>query len=342
MLELAGGGEGRAFQRALERQVKEWGSERGGTGKPRIAFKPVARKYPRPKETDMGNVLSSLNQLKGLRIRSTDRHADHEASWPSAVLHKVAPRMDEGLDTRRIHAMADFIEELEMAPHFRGGVKWASGPTGGIAYISGQTPVRGYVVRDSGQSGMGVVVNDPAETHYYLTGYGLICWGWGASSGMSSVAQNGLVDQLQDVLTARPVWDRAFPDYTISALTCPDIAQALRELVQCRDAMLAWRKVVEARSAPTAGEARSVPSQGQEDPEPVNGAAFHVEQAPSIPKRLTKAEGWKALQMEERYEDLVALCQGEEARLQERMDALEAEMSVWRRRRKAAQVMLEE
>ena len=269
---------------------------------------------------------NELAKLKGLKV-GTARTS--QESWHSDVLHKVNQQMEDGLDARRLHALADFIEGLRLAPILR-TKGWAEGPLMQTSYVHGATPVKGYLLRASGDKGLGLVEFEAGQTGavgYWLSGYGVICWGWGEAMGMAAVAGNGMVNQLQQVLTAEPVWERKFSDYTITKVTTAHVAQAIRYFIECQDAVVAWGKVADEQDV--AGDApRNVT--------PMTGTTVR-----ELPKpKLTGGEQWKTLMMAERYGELVTLCEGEERKLQERIDTLLAEQKTWAKRRKSAQVML--
>lgn len=277
----------------------------------------------------MRNELAKLKDLKVGTARG------NEGTWPSSVLHELNQRMEDGLDARRLLALADLIEPLPMAPLMRGiGKHWANGPIVAARYMDGRTPVIGYVLRESTEKGFGLVEFEEGKNTgaagYWLTGYGLVCWGWGEQMGMAAVAGNGMVQQLQQVLTADPIWQRKFTDLTISKVTPVLIAQALRHFVQCRDATIAWGRV--ANEQDVAGNAPKVT--------PITGTT--VVERPQPKAKLTGGEEWRTLMMTERYADLVTLCEKREADIQERIDKLLAEQKVWGKRRKSAAIMLDE
>ena len=269
----------------------------------------------------MRNELSKLADLK-IGVKRTNQEA-----WASGELHGINPLMEDGLDRRRVHALADVIEALPvMAPLFS-SKPWTDGPIVQARFVDGRLPVKGYILRDGSSSGLGVVQFGKGQGSdaegYYLSGYGIICWAWGMQMGMAAVAGNGLVNELQQVLTAEPVMQRELGSYTITKVTLPHIAQALRAFCETRDAKAAWQRVADTHmSMPEAGEAKIEPK------------------AEPAPAPLTKREHWKMLMHEERYQELIELCQEEEAALNKRIDALCADVGEWQKRRKAAEVLM--
>ena len=267
-----------------------------------------------------------------------ERHRPRKTveGWPSAVLHGVAGAREEGLNPKRLHAMADFIETLPLAP-LTGGRSFSGCPMGTLSQVRGYTQVVGYMLSGGGGHGYGLSQHGP-RAHgsekseflgYWLTGYGLICWGWGTTEGMSAVADNEHVNELHKVLTAEPVVDRECGDLTLTKVTTGLVAEAVREFCTTRDAQQAWRNVA-----------------GRWTPEPVNGTAapqgvVKPQCSVEAPK-LTKGEQWKGMLQEERYEELVALCEREAEALAGRIEALKAEQRVWAKRRAAAALFIDD
>ena len=248
-----------------------------------------------------------LNGMKG----STDR--DSMRAWPSYVLHQVGPRMVDGLDGRRLNALADLIEGLHVQD--TSGSAWAQGPVSQAKFVDGALPVLGYLVEGSRGRGWGVICHGPEGTGYYLTGYGLVCWGWGCTNGIASVAANGMAAQVERVLSAEPVRSRSVRDIELGQVTTAHVADALRHLVECRDADKAWWLASGLPVAP--GAAR---------PPEVGGSPPPAPRAPErAPVGLTGEEGWKALLMSEDYAGMAVVAE-------RRVEALRGELARWERR----------
>ena len=234
------------------------------------------------------------------------------------MLHDRGPAPREGIDAGRLERLADLIEGLEVMD--RKQRDWAAGPVDRATRVDGRSPVLGYLL-DAGGDGFGdVCFPGKGETAYYLTGYGLVCWGWGMAAGITSVAANGHANAVQDVLTAEPVRRGEIPDLALAEVTGRHVADAIRQFIEHRDAQQAWWLASGLKPEAQAPAAR--PAQA---PAPkvvaLKGAAA-----------LTGAERWKALVLAEDVEGLRALCTGQVARL-------EGELETWRRRLKAAEAL---
>ena len=156
----------------------------------------------------MGNTIptgtwaSRRLMARGCGSRSSD--------WPSKVLHDVSPQMGpDGLDRRRLNALADFIETLPPASRGRTVDDELNRIT--TKFVDGRTPCVEFMLLGGGSHGFGAVYfwgdapRPEAITGYALSGYGIICWGWGTDNGMANVALNGRVNEVQRVLSADPV-----------------------------------------------------------------------------------------------------------------------------------------
>ena len=228
-----------------------------------------------------------------MRNGSTDRGS---ADWPSAVLHELAPAMAQGLDKRRLRALASFIEGLELMPEW--GTSGAPGPLG-----------------------------------YYLSGYGLVCWGWGEGKGMNAVADNGYVNRLQDMLTAEPVRLRQVPGLTLWDVTPRHVADAIRQFCESEDAGQAWYMASGLREEAPPAQAPSLPVEPKA-PVPVQAA---------VPAAaLTGNEEWKRLIMADDFTGMKALAQKKVAEVAAKMEVLEAERVRWAKRHKVAEQMEQE
>lgn len=248
----------------------------------------------------------ALNRRNG----NPDRGSEN---WPSKVLHDRGPAPKEGLDEARLVRLADFIETLEVMDTSHPA--WADGPVAVLNGLHGKQECLGYLLAATGHGLGAVCFREGQPDAYYLTGYGLVCWGWGTVNGMASVAANGFQNALQDVFTAEPVRRHQIPDLTLADVTSAHVADALRKFVECRDPHRAWWHASGLQ-----------PEAAEPDPAP----APKVVALPGA--GLTGREQWKGLLLAEDYEALVTLCEGQVARL-------EADLATWRKRLAAAQAL---
>ena len=265
------------------------------------------------------NAKQGLAQLATLRRVGRTHGNRGSDDFPSKVLHEVPKVFEDGLAVRRLEALADFIGGL---PQFSGRVK-----TIVANRVHSECEIAGFVLR-AGGNGYGIVHftgdrTDPKqEVLAYYTGWGIICWGWGAYQGMSAVAENGMMGPLQDVLTAEPL-RRENLGMSFSSAGPADVADALREFVKCRDAKEAWRKVAAWKRA---GEDRPAPA-AVAAPAPVS--VLPTPKAPKVAQvlagSLTGREKWKGLLASEDYEGMYELAA-------KQVQSLEEELKVWRRR----------
>ncbi len=269
-------------------------------------------------------------RLAALRRGSTDRG---DTTWPSAFLHEIGPSMEDGIDKRRLAAIADFIEGLPMGPE-RGEL--APGPLGTATGVDGRFECFGFVLRP-GREGLGTVCFHPHEPHeerrrdpqgYYLSGFGLVCWAWGASQGMSAVADNDHAVRMHDVFIAEPVREEHVPGFTLSDVTPRHVADAIRRFIDCEDAALAWRSAFGLNPE----EASEPPAVEPPKPVPARGGAT-----------LTLNDTWERLFAADRYGDMRDLSDRRVGELEAERDRLEGELSrvdedlaKWRKRQKAA------
>ena len=165
----------------------------------------------------------------------------------SNMLHNVAPRMEpDGLDRRRLNALADFIETLPLAP--RGRIADSDPEMGHLPtkVVDGRTPCVAFRLTGGGPGGFGEVyfkgsAPRPASvTGYALSGYGIICWSWGSGNGMASVALNGRANELQRVLTADPVLGSKEITWGDTVIQPPLVAMALRCFLEGMTPTEAW------------------------------------------------------------------------------------------------------
>ena len=246
--------------------------------------------------------------------------------WPSKVLHDVGGGFEGGLNRARLRALADFIEGLPIT--WRGARH--PGPVPSIQSLEARVACIGFVLH-AGGPGFGLVAYSAPAPHgavmgYHLTGYGVICWAWGASNGMSSVAGNGLVNGLQSVLTAEPIERGAVPDLSLPDVTPAHVAAALRAFVECEDAEDAWRAA--------AGEPADRPAQAQAPAAPGEARAAHGREA-----ALTDSERFKQLFVRDRYDEAEALCERRVADLEAQAARIADEAATWRKRLNAVRAM---
>ena len=253
------------------------------------------------------------------------------AGWPSAVLHGVGAAMDRGLDRRRLAALADFIGGLEMMPDWNGE---APGPLGDARFVDGRIECLGYVLR-AGGAGYGTVLfngergeRQDSPTGYYLSGFGLVCWGWGETLGMNAVADTGFVNKVQAVLTAEPVREGKVPGFRWHEVTTAHVADAIRQFIEAEEPVRSWYMA--------AGLKREIPIRAEPAPAAVEAPA--PEPAPAD-SGLTSNEQWKALIVDERIDELRALCEGRIRDFDTRIRESETARALWRRRLAAVNVL---
>ena len=248
------------------------------------------------------------------------------AGWPSAVLHGVGAAMDRGLDRRRLAALADFIEGLEMMPEWGGE---APGPLGDARFVDGQIECLGFVLR-AGGAGYGTVLfhgdrQSDSPKGYYLSGYGLVCWGWGTTVGMNAVADTGYVNKVQAVLTAEPVRNGEVPGFRLHEVTTAHVADAIRQFIESEEPGSAWYMA--------AGMKREIPNPIEPaGPAPATVEASATEEPAPADSGLTSNEQWKALLIDERFDELRALCEGRIRDFDTRIRESETARALWRRR----------
>ena len=302
---------------------------------------------------NLGGILAEQGQAWAMRKGVAERGV---TSWPSAVLHEIGPSMDGRIDKRRLAAMADFIEGLDMVPD-RGDP--APGPLGTAAGVDGRYPCLGYVLRPGGE-GYGTVCFHPYKNDeerrsdpkgYYLTGYGLCCWAWGKGNGINAVATVEASSQLQHVFIAEPIRAGLVSGFTLGDVTPRHVADAIRQFIACEDATRAWfmasgLKVgaVEEEAAEPEPPASEPPASEPPKPVPVREATT-----------LTLGDTWKGLLVADRFGELSALCDRRVGELESERDRLEAErdrieeersrvradLAKWRKRQKAAAALAE-
>ena len=171
---------------------------------------------------------------RGLTVRSAD--------WPSKVLHDIEQSMDDdGIDRRRLIQLAHVIEGLPEMPVRDPGL-YTSAP---MSHVRSDSKVSGYMVRGGGANGLGARVfprGTAKEAENYLTGFGLICWGWGGQAGTRAVVQGPKrAAELHEVLVAEPVVcrDVGFP----RRVKPRDVARALCHWMDGATPAEAYRKV---------------------------------------------------------------------------------------------------
>ena len=178
-------------------------------------------------------------------------HAGRSQDWPSKVLHDVPQRMEpDGLDRGRLLALADFIAGLERAPHAEGLASKMGSDVHlcPAKFVDGRTKCEHFSLRDGGPNGFGQLFfkgrPDPQNVlGYALTGYGIVCWGWGRENGMRSVCLNGKVNEVSQVLAADPVLGSKTVSWTHGIITPRHVAQALRRYLDGMTPKEAWEAV---------------------------------------------------------------------------------------------------
>ena len=182
---------------------------------------------PEPVHRDRADAVS-----RGLTVRSAD--------LPSKVLHDVEGKMDDdGIDRGRLIQLAHVIEGLP-SPLRRDPGMFTSAL---MSFVRRELVPTHYMVRGGGGNGMGMTVYQGAKVkEVCLTGYGLICWGWGMRQGTKAVvATPKRAAELHAVLTAEPVVCR---DVDFGRRVAPkDVARALCHWMDGATPGEAYRKV---------------------------------------------------------------------------------------------------
>ena len=161
----------------------------------------------------------------------------------SDVLHKIStgPRPD-GIDVRRIEALADLIETL---PLFCEDI-----PVKVLKFVTSDTKVTHYHMPSKKEFGVLHAkdtrnLGDTIDV-YALNFNGLCHWGWG-HMGLAAVADGPRKEEVHRVAMARPVirdsWAETPPVRMRGGVTPRHVAEALREYVKCLDPVKAWQKV---------------------------------------------------------------------------------------------------
>ena len=205
--------------------------------------------------------------------------------WPSDTLHAVAPRMEpDGLDHRRLQAIAEFIGALPMDD----GASPDGHRTVTARHVYGQNECTHYAL-DAGGDGLGYVEFDRMENGAVvglrLTGYGIACWAFGQDAGMSAVARDNRVSAVQTVLTAAPV-----PPEARRHVTPAHVAGALARFVECLDPEQAWQDALDKPDgngidAPVEPNADAGTDAPEGDPEPVAPSVDDLEAAVTAARR---------------------------------------------------------
>ena len=291
-----------------------------------LGFEPEPE--PRTNGVDVSELVA--NGVGSKVVQPTTREMNRcSRGWPSDVLHDVGPRTSQRgmgrIDTRRLLALADYIEGLPMKPY--GKPSWRSWATPGCSnlvttkYVDGQTPVVGYALTGK-HAGYGLVElhNHSGSTlcKYWLTGYGLICWAWGSDLGMANVVEGErLKTQLQAVLTADPVSKGDVRGMHSAEVTAAMVAKALRGFAHGKDAVDAWTEVVGAHMAAKAAE----------QPEPTRYIPVAWPEPVAETPKVTQVEEWKRLLMDEDGEAMLAMAGRELAKVEARRDSLDADLA---------------
>ena len=289
---------------------------------------------------NLGGILAEQGQAWAMRKGIAERGV---TTWPSAVLHEIGPSMEGRIDKRRLAAMADFIEGLDMVPD-RGDP--APGPLGTAAGVDGRYPCLGYVLRPGGE-GYGTVCFYPYKNEeerrsdpqgFYLTGYGLCCWAWGKGNGINAVATVDASSALHDVFIGEPVRAGLVPGFTLGDVTPRHVADAIRQFIDCEDATRAWYMASGLKVGAVEEEEPEPPASEPPASEPVRTAT------------LTLGDTWKGLLVADRFGELSALCdrrvgeleserdrlEAERERIEEERDRVRAALAKWRKRQQAA------
>ena len=256
--------------------------------------------------------------------------------WPSAVLHDWGRSPVEGIDEARLLKMADLIETLEVKQYHQAEREGVS--VGVAKHVDGKLPVLGFTLHSGGNGYGATVYRSKKLEGFWLTGYGLACWAWGESQGMAALAANGSVNAVQDVLSAQPVRGNAIPGFSLGDVTSRHVADAIRQFVRCRDASKAWYLASGLKNVPPKPVARAVPAAR---PEP---KVVKVEPGTALSMGVgstTSTEQWKTLMVKDEWAAAAALAQEKVADIEAKIDALRAELGVWKKREISAQAMVD-
>lgn len=162
----------------------------------------------------------------------------------SRILHDVPSNINaDGLDVTRITKLAEFIRTLRLIRK--------EYPYSEYKYVDKYNVNPDSYVLHTKNHGLGIFRFEEGEGKKLefaaLTGYGLMCWGWGYDKGMANVCTNKHINQIQRVLTATPIL--GFDEERIISerieLDTNLIAEALLEYIESKDAATAWRIVVD-------------------------------------------------------------------------------------------------
>ena len=274
----------------------------------------------------MANALNTHMAHKKVGMARTS-----ERNWPSDRLHSISQHMEQGLDVRRLMALADVIEALPLA-RFNRGYGWMA-----TRMVDGRTPVEGYELRGGGPDGLGSVHFEKGKAGalaYKLTGYGLVCWAWGQSMGMAAVADNGLVNMVHQVLTAEPVHAGVTKEdgLGLSGLTTKHVADAVRAFCALRSAKDAWLQV-----ARECDPMRGTPVNGT----PVPKVAPPAPKVVQVEESLSAHETWKQHLVKDEWAEAQALAEKKVADVEKRIDTLRSELTTWQKRAQAAELMVD-
>ena len=278
---------------------------------------------------------------------------DGEA-WPSKVLHDVRGCIEGGLNRARLRALADYIEGLRLCR--LGDEEDSSGPMPTIQRTTGSVACIGFVLRAGGPGYGFLQYSAPAPdgkiVGYRLTGYGLACWAWGESAGMSALASNGHVNGLQAVLAAEPVRRGEVPDLSNWAITTAHVAEAIRAFVECEDAVEAWRTVARAEvPAPRPVAVEHPPARAERPADrpalvAVPAPAADVDEEAPVDADEADEERFKTLFVADSFDEAQSLAErkaveleAEAARLVEEADRRAEEAATWRKRLAAVRAM---
>lgn len=273
-------------------------------------------------------------------FNSIGGHRNDNEDWPSSVLHRVRCNYEEKLSTRRLLALADFVEGLsrkDAYQHLHPDKRYSS-----TKFVLGKVPVVALAVQGRATGDWGYVhldeKRDPVE--YMLTVYGIICWAWGPKAGMKNVAMDvAEYDELRKLFEAVPVSSGQLPDVRMSHVQSMHVARAIRHYLDTRNALQAWKRAFQGDRL----NGRAVLADRSVVFEPVIQAA-----QPKVETPKAEVQDWQQLILDDDYEGLHALSKerlealaDEAAELEKFKAHLDKQVAAWTRRLKLAESSLE-
>ena len=280
-----------------------------------------------------GTMSAQLERVMAGHPNKREVYRNSNPSWASTVLHDVGPRMEAGVDKRRLKKLADFIEGITLMAPFRRAQQdrnWAPAPTYMLKMVNGQHACTGYML-ECGGDGIGCKYAVDGTLYQVLTGYGIICWGWGMSNGYRAVVENQYAHDLHQVLSAEPVTRGFVLGAPVSGIHPKHVAQALRYFINCHErkdvATEAWEHALKVIK-----------------PEEVEGlvnAAPKVEARPEpkapAPKPMAATTGKEAYRAMMNREDF----EGASEMAWKKVHDLEASLKLWKRMAASADAMID-